>query len=80
MPTVLRKYGYRFHFYGSDMGEPRHIHVTGHGTKAKVWLEPVEFAEAAGLNAAEKRRIVDVINEHKDELLEAWDEFFRSVS
>ena len=44
MPTVLRKYGYRFHFYGSDMHEPPHIHVTGHAGKAKIWLEPVEMA------------------------------------
>ncbi|MDH6265239.1 hypothetical protein M2360_000620 [Rhizobium sp. SG_E_25_P2] len=80
MPTVLRKYGYRFHFYGSDMHEPPHIHVTGHGGKAKVWLATAEFAEASGLNNAEKRRILDAIHEHRREMMEAWNEFFRSVS
>jgi hypothetical protein len=80
MPTVLRKYGYRFHFYGSDMHEPPHIHVTGNGGKAKVWLASGEFAESAGLNNAEKRRILDAIQEHRREMMEAWNEFFRSVS
>ena len=80
MPTVLRKYGYRFHFYGSDMGEPRHIHVTGHGSTAKVWLEPIELFEANGFYTAELKRIMNVIEEHKGQFVEAWDEFSKSVS
>lgn len=80
MPTVLRKYGFRFHFYGADMGEPRHIHVSGHDGKAKVWLEPVDLADAKGFNTGDMRRIMDVIDEHRDEFLEAWDEFARTVS
>jgi len=80
MPTVLRKYGIRFHSYGSDMHEPPHIHASGHGGKAKVWLEPVEFAEQQGFNASDIKRILEVVNEHRKEILEAWDEFFRSIS
>lgn len=80
MPTVLRKYGFRFHFYGSDMGEPRHIHVSGHDGKAKVWLEPIAVADAKGFNTGDMRRIIDVINEHREEFLEAWNEFARTLS
>jgi hypothetical protein len=80
MPTVLRKYGFRFHFYGSDMGEPRHIHVSGHGGKAKVWLEPIEMAASVGYNSAELKRIMDVIRDHQSQFVEAWDEFAKSVS
>lgn len=80
MPTVLRKYGYRFHFYGSDMGEPRHVHVSGQGGKAKIWLEPVKIAEAQGFNAGDMKRILRAIEEHRNEILEGWDEFFKSVS
>lgn len=80
MPTVLRKYGFRFHFYGSDMGEPRHIHVSGNDGKAKIWLEPVKVAGAKGFNAGDMRRILDVVDEHRNEFLEAWDDFARSVS
>jgi len=80
MPTVLRKYGIRFHFYGSDMQEPPHIHASGHGGKAKVWLETVEFEEQQGFKASDIKRILEVVNEHRNEILEAWDDFFRSIS
>ena len=80
MPTVLRKYGYRFHFYGSDMDEPRHIHVSGHGGVAKIWLEPIEIVASKGFNAANVKRILEVVDDHKHQLVEAWDEFFKSVS
>ena len=76
MPTVLRKYGIRFHFYGSDMAEPPHIHAEGHGGQAKVWLDPIEFAEHKGFKASDLRRILEVVNEHRNEFLEAWNEFF----
>ena len=80
MPTVLRKYGIRFHFFGSDMHEPPPIHASGQGGKAKVWLSPVEMAESQGLKASDLKRILEVANDHKDEFLEAWYEFFKSVS
>ncbi|WP_377291498.1 DUF4160 domain-containing protein [Rhizobium sp. SG2393] len=80
MPTVLRKYGFRFHFYGYGMGEPRHIHVTGHGGTANIWLDPIGLVEAKGFNAAEVRRIMNVVKEHQDQFVEAWDEFAEFVS
>jgi hypothetical protein len=80
MPTVLRKYGIRFHFYGSDMHEPPHVHAAGHGGKAKVWLDPVAIAEQHGFKASDLKRILEVANENRNEILEAWNEFFRSIS
>lgn len=79
MPTVLRKYGIRFHFYGSDMGEPPHIHAEGHGGKAKVWPETVQFAEHQGFKASDLKRIIEVATDHRMEFLEAWNEFFRII-
>jgi hypothetical protein len=79
MPTVLRKYGIRFHFYGSDMDEPPHVHATGHGGKAKIWLASLEFAEHQGFKAKDLGRIVEVVREHRAEITEAWNEFFREV-
>lgn len=76
MPTVLRKYGIRFHFYGSDADEPAHIHASGHGGRAKVWLNPVAIAEHQGFKASDLRRILEVANDHRDEFMEAWHEFF----
>ncbi len=80
MPTVLRRHGIRFHFYGSDMQEPPHVHASGHGGKAKVWLDPIEIAEQQGFKTSDLRRILEVVSEHRNEILEAWNEFFRSIS
>ena len=80
MPTVLRKYGIRFHFYGSDMREPPHVHASGQGGKAKVWLDPIQIAEQQGFKASDIKRILEAVNEHRNEILEAWNEFFRSIS
>lgn len=80
MPTVLRKYGIRFHFYGSDMDEPPHIHATGHGGKAKIWLEPIAIAEQKGFRQNDISRILEVVAEYRAEIMEAWNEFFRFLS
>ncbi|MBN9242389.1 MAG: DUF4160 domain-containing protein [Mesorhizobium sp.] len=79
MPTVLRKYGIRFHFYGSDMTEPPHIHATGHGGSAKVWLDSLEFADQQGFKSSDLKRILEVVNDHRTEILEAWNEFFQNL-
>jgi hypothetical protein len=76
MPTVLRKYGFRFHFYSGDGHEPPHVHVDGNGCKAKVWLANVEIAKATGFGDVELRRILSVIKEHQHEMLEAWHDYF----
>lgn len=79
MPTVLRKYGIRFHFYGSDMSESPYIHAEGHGGAAKVWLDRIEFAEHKGFKPSDLKRIVAVTAEHRERFLEAWHEFFRDI-
>lgn len=46
LPTILREYGYRFHFYSNEGKEPPHVHVTGKGGEMKVWIPDmvVEFS------------------------------------
>ena len=36
LPTVLREFGYRFHFYSNEGDEPPHIHITGKGGEMKI--------------------------------------------
>jgi hypothetical protein len=76
MPTVLRKYGFRFHFYSGDRHEPPHIHVDGYGGEAKVWLTDIRLAEAGGFSQRDLARILDVVEEHRQEMLEAWHDYF----
>lgn len=61
------------------MNEPPHIHAERHGGVAKVWLEPVRFAEHQGFKTSDLKRIIEVANDHRDEFLEAWNEFFRDI-
>ncbi len=76
MPTVLRIEGYRFYFYSHEPNEPPHIHIDrGDGT-AKIWLETEELARATGLKPKEIGRIIELVRDHRGELLEAWHGYF----
>jgi len=76
VPTVLRKGGFRFYFYSNDRGEPRHVHVDGNSSSAKFWLDPVTPARNLGFAPHEFRRVMTLVEEHRDEFREAWDEHF----
>ena len=42
MPVVFRHGGLRYYFFSNEgqPPEPAHIHITGGGRDAKVWLDP----------------------------------------
>lgn len=77
-PTVFRDSGYRFFFFSREA--PRmHVHVhCGHG-EAKFWLEPgIELAENYGLRSGEIQTARTLIEEHEDEIRDAWLRHFGS--
>ena len=76
MPTVLRSGPYRFFFYAGDRDEPPHIHVERDECEAKFWLDPVHIARSHGFSAREINKIEKLIDEHQQQLLESWHEFF----
>lgn len=77
MPTVLRVGPYRFFLYAGDRDEPVHAHVERDGMIAKFWLEPfVRLANSGGFNRVEIARIHRLIDEHRQQLTEAWHEYF----
>jgi len=78
MPTILRIGAYRFFFYSNESGEPPHIHVQRDNKLAKFWLKPVLMSSSIGFSSFELRRISKIVVQHKEELLEAWDEYFRN--
>jgi hypothetical protein len=45
---------------------------------AKFWLEPLELALSTGFASPELTRLRDLVAEHREKLLEAWNEFFVS--
>jgi hypothetical protein len=76
MPTVLEDGPYSFVFFGSDGGEPPHIHVKRDRQIAKFWLEAVALAKNCGFAGHELNQIARLVAKHEQTLLEAWHEYF----
>lgn len=76
MPTALRAGPYRIFFYSSDGDEPPHVHVARDDAEAKFWLAPVRLERSGGFGPVEQARIRSIINEHRDALIDAWNDFF----
>jgi len=75
-PTVFREKGYRFYFLSNE--EKRvHIHVTCEDGEAKYWLEPiVSLAVSHGLNPRKLNEIQKIVEEYRNEIIEAWQRLF----
>lgn len=76
MPEVLRIHGFRFFFFSREGTEPRHIHVEHAERYAKFWLTPVLLAESRGFRSAELRELHNLIEQHRELFIVAWDEHF----
>ncbi len=77
MPTILRIKGYRVGFYSIDWHEPPHVHVSKAGFAAKFWLAPVRLEKNYGFRPVNLRDIFHILEQHENEILQAWDEYFR---
>lgn len=77
-PTVFRASGFRFFFFSRE--EPRiHVHVHRENGEAKFWIEPeIKLAINYGLSQAQLNRAKKLIEEHEDEIRNAWKEHFGS--
>ena len=67
---------YSFIFFSSDRDEPVHIHVKRDRDIVKFWLEPVTLARNYGFRSHELNQIVRLVNQHRKQLIEAWNEYF----
>ncbi|MGH8535478.1 MAG: DUF4160 domain-containing protein [Gammaproteobacteria bacterium] len=67
---------YRFFFYAGDRNEPQHVHVERDDKIAKFWLEPIRLQSSGGFSRVEIARIEKVVNDHRVELVETWNEYF----
>lgn len=76
MPTVLRVGPYRYFFYAGDRDEPLHIHVERNDKIAKFWLDPIRLQSSGGFSRTEIAQILRIINQHHQQLVEAWHEYF----
>ncbi|HEX3579685.1 MAG TPA: DUF4160 domain-containing protein [Thermoanaerobaculia bacterium] len=52
------------------------MHIERENSVAKIWLNPLRLAHSGGFSRAEIRRMEQIAAEHREELLEAWNDFF----
>lgn len=76
MPSVLRIGPYRFYFFSNEGEEPPHVHVDRDEATAKFWLDDPTLARSRGFRPKDIGVILRVITEHREALLEAWDDHF----
>ena len=75
-PSIFREKGYRFYFLSREE-ERIHIHVTCDEGEAKFWIEPiVALATSHGLNPKKLNEINKIVEEHKNEIVKAWQRHF----
>ncbi len=77
-PTIFRKNGYRFFFFSRE--EARlHVHIVTAGGEAKFWLKPdIELARNYNFSRKQLKEIEIIVEEHYDEFISAWKQYFRS--
>ena len=77
-PTIFRESGFRFFFFSREESR-MHVHVHCSHGEAKFWLEPnVELVENYGLRGGEVETARKLIEEHEDEIRNAWRRHFGS--
>jgi hypothetical protein len=77
-PTVLRIRGFRFYFFSREERRP-HIHVQHADGEAKFWTEPtVELAANFSLKPKQITEAQTLVEEHLDEIRDAWAKHFPS--
>jgi hypothetical protein len=71
-PTVFKWRGYRFFFFSREEARP-HVHVHCSDGEVKFWLEPaVELSRNHGLSPVQIIELKSVVEEKRNELLNAW--------
>jgi len=76
-PAVYRERGFKFFFFSNEE-ERMHVHIVGHEGEAKFWIEPdIELAKSYSLSVKELNKLEKSVQEHKDEIITAWQSFFK---
>jgi len=70
-PTVFRYKGFRFFFFSKEESR-KHVHVYCGDGEAKYWEPVVELADNYGLKIKQLREVLGIIEERKDEIINAW--------
>jgi len=74
MPRVLTINGYIFYFFAADCKERAHMHVKKGDGNGKIWIKPeIEVYYLKGFKQKEKRQILKLVVENREQLIAYWD-------
>ena len=76
MPTPLIVGSYRFFCYVGDRDESPRVHIEQDKDEAKFWLKPIRLQSNRGFSRRDINRIQKLVEEHQEQLLVGWNEFF----
>jgi hypothetical protein len=76
MPAIENIGPYKFYFYSADGIEPPHVHVRRDRATAKFWINPVRLVRSRYFKDHELRLIQKLVEENRDRIVEAWNEYF----
>jgi hypothetical protein len=74
MPTVLRVEGFTFRVIPGDH-DPPHVHARYGGKSVVVEIVSEQTRKVRGMSEPDIRRAKQIVRLHRDELLDAWDEW-----
>jgi hypothetical protein len=80
MPKIFETEGYRGFFFSNEGTplEPVHIHIKKGEGEAKFWVTPtITLVESWGMKVSELTRAQEIVVEHRQEILDFWDRYFR---
>ena len=78
-PKSLLEDGFSFYFFSNENAEPPHVHISKGDGRAKWWLTPDPREKYSyGLNAGQRRRIKQLIQQHHAYLLQVWKTHFNA--
>ncbi len=76
-PTVFNEDGYRYFFFSREESR-MHVDITSGDGEAKFWLEPnIELANNYHYSKKHLKKVEAFIEEHNDEIISAWQQYFR---
>ena len=75
MPTIIYLFGLRFFFY-SEEHLPIHIHVQNGDGRAKIIVADLEVVENMGIKPKDLRKAITIIEEYREDIIKAWNEYF----
>ena len=77
-PTIFRVGNYRFYFFSREE-ERIHVHIVSPDGEAKFWVEPIVALVAhTGFSKRQLGRLHKIIEEHKSEIVKAWQKHFEA--